>query len=76
MWIAIFQLIWVLLFMIISPIILLAAIILVPMILCGLYGARLVNRCLVIPFLVFEFLYMAGMIVTVVLDPSVLTIVL
>ena len=76
MWIAIFQLVWVLLFMIISIYILLAAIVLVPLILCGLYGARTVNRCLVIPFLVFEFLYMAGMIVTIVFDPSILTIVL
>ena len=62
--------------MIISIYILLAAIVLVPLILCGLYGARTVNRCLVIPFLVFEFLYMAGMIVTIVFDPSILTIVL
>jgi hypothetical protein len=69
MWIGIFQMIWFLLIMVFNLFMLLLALICIPLIVCGITGARNCRRWLVVPFILFEFIYIVTVIILVVFDP-------
>jgi hypothetical protein len=70
MWLGIFQTIWFILFMLFDFFILLIAVVCIPLIMCGVYGARNCRRWYVVPFIVNEFIYMGAAVVLCVFSPA------